>query len=470
MHARLTIVTVLACLAGLAAGAAAAGAAPDRPPVPPPTTFWQDRPFLNMAHQGGELEAPGNTLYAFKTAIRDRGADTLEMDGYLTADGKFVITHDLSPAPTSNIAETPLAGKTISELTLAQLETLDFAWKFSPGKGHYGYDPNDPHPYRGIATGQVEPPPGYTADDFKITTLEEVLAAFPDTPLNVDMKAPRSDVALADAAAVEVARIMNAHPERSEDVIIASFFQGAMEKFHELAPGHKALTASEEALLGYISSRPIVPTPVAAQPPDLYDFGGDHVRTVPLLTYQTKHDGYAVHVWGSGEDPEEDTPPFYRRLIEEGADGFFTQVPSVLHRFLCEEGVPRLDGSPRCAEQCPPGTGWDGRGCADVITDPATVVTRLVTAPKRGRIKAGSKRRLVVRVRARPGLNRTVTVRLRSSNRRVKVRRRVVVRLSGKTGKATVPVRANRRARGRATITATSGKHRARSRLKVVRP
>ncbi len=31
--------------------------------------------FLNMAHQGGELEAPGNTLYAFKTALKDRGAD-----------------------------------------------------------------------------------------------------------------------------------------------------------------------------------------------------------------------------------------------------------------------------------------------------------------------------------------------------------------------------------------------------------
>lgn len=472
MRPRLILATLFASLAGLAAGAATAAAAPDRPPVPPPTTFWQDKGFMNMAHQGGELEAPGNTLYAFKTAIRDRGADVLEMDGYLTADGKFVITHDLSPAPTSNIAETPLAGKTVSELTLAQLKTLDFAWKYTPGKGHYGYDASDPHPYRGVATDEVDPPPGYTADDFKIATLEEVLAAFPDTPLNVDMKAPRSNEALADEAAVEVARIMNAHPDRSEDVIIASFFQGAMEKFHELAPGHKALSASEEALLGYISGSPVTPTPVAAQPPDLYGVGSNPLRTVPALIEHTEHDGYALHVWGSGKDPAEDTPPFYRRLIEEGADGFFTQVPSQLHQFLCEEGIPRPDGSARCASQeCPAGTTGVQPNCEPiVISDPASVLTSLTLKPKQRRLKAGKRMRMVVSGKVKPGLGGIFRVRLRSSNRQVRVPK--VVRLrrtTGRTARVAFTVRATRRARGSARIVARAAGFKAVARVKVVK-
>ena len=51
--------------------------------------------FLNMAHQGGELEAPGNTLYAFKTALEDRGADAVEMDAYITSDGELVVNDEI---------------------------------------------------------------------------------------------------------------------------------------------------------------------------------------------------------------------------------------------------------------------------------------------------------------------------------------------------------------------------------------
>jgi glycerophosphoryl diester phosphodiesterase len=38
--------------------------------APDPNPWLQNR-FLNMAHQGGEDEAPSNTLFAFKSAIRE---------------------------------------------------------------------------------------------------------------------------------------------------------------------------------------------------------------------------------------------------------------------------------------------------------------------------------------------------------------------------------------------------------------
>jgi glycerophosphoryl diester phosphodiesterase len=341
------VVTVLFC--GLLAGHAAA-ADPDRPATPPPTDFWQDKGFMNMAHQGGELEAPGNTLYAFKTAVRYRGADTLEMDSYVSADGVLMVTHDMRPSGTSNAPNS--SDFEIRDLTVEQLKQYDFAWKFTPGKGHYGFAESDPHPYRGIATGDVPPPTGYSANDFRIATFEEVLEAFPDTPLNVDMKSYGPDPGVSLAAAEALAEIMNRHPERSEDVIVASFDQAAMERFHELAPGHKALSGSLDATLDYVNGSALTPVPVAVQPPDLFNLG-TLLRTVPILKPLADYDGFAVHVWGSDNDPEQESDPFYARLIEEGADGFFTQQPGKLHQYLCEAGIRRPDGTRRCSAQPP---------------------------------------------------------------------------------------------------------------------
>jgi len=336
-------------ICGMFAGQASA-ADPDRPPIAPPTDFWQDKGFMNMAHQGGELEAPGNTLYAFKTAIRYRGADTLEMDSYVSADGVLMVTHDMRPSGTSNAPNS--SDFEVRDLTVEQLKTYDFAWKFTPGKGHYGFNDADPHPYRGIATGDKVPPTGYTANDFTMATFEEVLEAFPDTPLNVDMKSEGSDPSVSLAAADALAAIMNRHPERSDDVIAASFDQDAIERFHELAPNHKALSGSLDGTVPYAFGGPISPAPVAIQPPDLFEFGSV-VRTVPLLKPFTDYDGFALHVWGSDGDPQQETDPFYARLIEEGADGFFTQSPGKLHQYLCEAGIRRPDGTQRCSAQAP---------------------------------------------------------------------------------------------------------------------
>src|SRR4051795_485404 len=79
--------------------------------APNPNPWLQNR-FLVMAHQGGEDEAPSNTMFAFKSAIRDRGADSLEMDVNLSSDGQLMVihndtyssiacTHTLCPGPDS---------------------------------------------------------------------------------------------------------------------------------------------------------------------------------------------------------------------------------------------------------------------------------------------------------------------------------------------------------------------------------
>ena len=53
---------------------------------------WDEVPFL-IAHRGFSTVAPENTLAAFEAAI-DAGAEILECDVQLTADGVPVIVHD----------------------------------------------------------------------------------------------------------------------------------------------------------------------------------------------------------------------------------------------------------------------------------------------------------------------------------------------------------------------------------------
>ena len=68
--------------------------APTASAVSPDPNPWLQKRFLVMAHQGGEDEAPSNTLFAFKSAIRDRGADSLELDVNLSSDGQLMVIHD----------------------------------------------------------------------------------------------------------------------------------------------------------------------------------------------------------------------------------------------------------------------------------------------------------------------------------------------------------------------------------------
>ena len=71
-----------------------------------------------FAHRGSSAHAPENTLAAFELAIR-HGADAIELDAKLSADGHVVVIHDQTVDRT-----TDGTGK-VRELTLAQLSELD---------------------------------------------------------------------------------------------------------------------------------------------------------------------------------------------------------------------------------------------------------------------------------------------------------------------------------------------------------
>ncbi|MFF5127553.1 glycerophosphodiester phosphodiesterase [Streptomyces syringium] len=90
----------------------------------PARDFPSERqPPAVIAHRGASEDAPEHTLAAYRKAIED-GADALECDVRLTADGHLVCVHDRRVNRTSN------GRGAVSAMELSKLSALDFgSWK-----------------------------------------------------------------------------------------------------------------------------------------------------------------------------------------------------------------------------------------------------------------------------------------------------------------------------------------------------
>ena len=348
-------------LLGLAMPAGSSAVDPDPNP-------WFTKQFLNIAHQGGEDEAPSETMFAMKSAIDPRGADMLEIDVNLTSDGELVVIHNdtVNRTTESTRARADNPSSMVRALTLNQIQALDAGYTFT-SEGGYSKDPAKTYPYRGIRTGDKAPPAGYTAEDFKIPTLREVLDTFPTTPINIEIKMEKhqmagppgsgceepnnatgycDDEAESEDIAVALAALLSedAYDDRT-DIIVVSFSDHLMEVFAPLAP-HVALAPGQDDIVAYTASGgAVTPTPDVAAfqvPPSFNPFSD-----VPgLLKPFTDADGYAMHVWPNG--PEGDTEPEYQRFLDLGVQGYMASKPGRLHAYLCAKEVPRPDGSDRC--------------------------------------------------------------------------------------------------------------------------
>ena len=72
---------------------------------------------LVVAHRGASIEQPENTIEAFEAAL-DAGADAVEFDVRMTADGHAVVMHD------PDVSRTTDGTGLVSEMTLEEIRTL----------------------------------------------------------------------------------------------------------------------------------------------------------------------------------------------------------------------------------------------------------------------------------------------------------------------------------------------------------
>jgi len=85
------------------------------------TFFDSDRPLV-FAHRGGMALGPENTITTFDAGM-NAGADGLELDVHLAADGVVVVHHDKTLERTTR-GSGPLAARTAAELRALNVPTL----------------------------------------------------------------------------------------------------------------------------------------------------------------------------------------------------------------------------------------------------------------------------------------------------------------------------------------------------------
>lgn len=141
---------------------------------------------LVIAHRGNSMHAPEDTMESLRQGLA-LGADGIEFDVRMSRDGVPVVIHD----PT--LERTTDGVGPVAEQPLAQLRSLDAGYRFTRDGGRT-------FPYRGR---------GIT-----VPTLDEVLRAFPDVPIILEIKTAE--------ATDETMRLVDAHGARAR-VVIGSF-------------------------------------------------------------------------------------------------------------------------------------------------------------------------------------------------------------------------------------------------------
>lgn len=271
------------------------GCAPRTPPANP---YVQGR-TLNIAHQGGELLRPSNTLLAYRHAAK-LGVDMLEMDMHATRDGVLVLSHDETLDRLTNTR-----GR-IADLTLAEVRAADAGYAFSPDGGQT-------FPYRGQGV--------------QVALLSEVLNEFPKLPLVIELKQESPSIAVPFCRALREAGA-------TERVIAASFSDRALNEFRAACP--EVMTSMTErelrplVLLSKVGLSGLAPLPGrVAQVPVR---AGNITVVTPAFVRAMHRRGVAVQVW-TVNDPSE-----MRRLIRMGVDGIITDRPDLLAEILAAEG------------------------------------------------------------------------------------------------------------------------------------
>ena len=297
-------------------GAAAAG-----------PTDWTKLRVLNIAHQGGEDEAPSSTMYSLERAMR-LGSDMLEIDVHTSADGELMVLHD------STVDRTTDGSGSVYEMTAREIQALDAGHNFVPGEGTEDEGPASDFPFRGVRYGERKPPPSFEPHHFRIPVLDEVISKYPTVPVNIEIKgASDEDVASFLRNAEMLAAYLN-DLGRTEGIMVASFNDAALARFHQLAPQIDTAPAIAGVAAYKLADVPPPEGTKAFQVP--ISFQGVSVTDEEFID-RAHSDGYGVHVW-TINDPGE-----MRMLLGWDADGIMTAEVGRLESVLCAEQAPRPD-------------------------------------------------------------------------------------------------------------------------------
>ncbi|MDX3248610.1 glycerophosphodiester phosphodiesterase [Streptomyces sp. ME18-1-4] len=265
-----------------------------------------------VAHRGASEEAPEHTLAAYKKAIED-GADALECDVRLTADGHLVCVHDRRINRTSN------GRGAVSALELADLAALDFgSWKTREAREAWHARVEDPD-------WEVRPE---DREETSVLTLERLLELVSDAgrrvELAVETKHPtRWAGQVEERLLVLLKRFgLDAPASAAESPVrIMSFSARSLHRVRAAAP-----TMPTVYLMQFVS-----PRLRDGRLPAGVEIAGPSIRIVrnhPAYIERLKRAGHRVHVWTVNEPEDVDL------CVELGVDAIITNRPRAVLRRL----------------------------------------------------------------------------------------------------------------------------------------
>ena len=256
------------------------------------------RPFLShehplrFGHRGSNVLWPQNTMVAFEWAL-GLGLRYLETDVHATRDGRVVAFHDDGLE-----ALTDGRGK-VWDHDWDDLRRLDAAYLFDPAHGY---------PLRGTGV--------------RLPLLEEVLAAFPQCLLNLDLK----QVGMEELLAAEISRL------GAEDrVLVGSFHGNRLARFRQACGGRVATSAGPSEVAAALGAtrlgRAATGRADAYQVPER----SGPLRVVTRRFVAAAHAaGKQVHVWVVND------PADMHRLLDLGVDGIVSDRADLLVEVVAE--------------------------------------------------------------------------------------------------------------------------------------
>jgi glycerophosphoryl diester phosphodiesterase len=256
------------------------------------------RPLV-IAHRGASADLAEHTLAAYERAIED-GADGLECDVRLTADGHLVCVHDRTVDRTSD------GSGVVSTLELSQLADLDFAsWKH----------------------GDEQPDVVDLAQRSVLTLpmLLELVRSY-DRPITlaIETKHPTRYAGYVEERTVEVLDAFGlARPRLGSPtpIRLMSFSIFALRRFGRLAPDLPRVALMEKVPLRFRDGS--LPMGVQIAGPSV-----EVVRVHPHYPERVRGFGRRVFCWTVDEPDDVD------RCVDAGVDGIITNRPRAVLEHL----------------------------------------------------------------------------------------------------------------------------------------
>jgi len=243
-----------------------------------------DAPIRVIAHRGFSGQAPENTLIAIRQAI-EVGADMVEIDVTVTADGHVILLHDETLDRTTDSAGLPTAK------TLEEIRKLDAGSWFAPEYAGEG-----------------------------IPTLTEALETVKDRILiNVEIKSE----AVEHGVVPKVAALIIEH-EMLDQVVVSSFSPKALTQMKTVDPAVITATLFNKELHTDLDPLEIIQEVGSRE----FNISGKRL-TVAMVERCHRH-SIPVAVYTVNEPDE------MLRLIDMGVDAVFTDHPDLMIEALAK--------------------------------------------------------------------------------------------------------------------------------------